>query len=413
MSKVLITSFSLVHSSLLHCFGTDKRDASHNPPGGLTADQVPMFVSFGFDDNGYSGLEGSGGTGGVKFVLDIFNSRGNPAGKGNVKTYDGTQVLTTFYLKANNIDKNSLENNALLKKVWRQAMENGNEVGVHTYAHKHGVEIDWDNMVKKDIFKVADWVKEINLCIEWLTKPYDPDVQQDDSSKGIGIKKSDIIGFRTPFLEYNDDTFRAIKKTGLIYDCSIEEGWQEDQDGRNFLWPYTLDNSSPGEACTAEMDFGHKPYVGKYPGLWELPSYAVIVPPDELCKKYGVKKGFRDRMFKEQSYFNTNDGKVTGLDWNLWFEWYMTKAEFLATLKYTLDLRLEGNRCPLFFGVHSDIYSSKYEENDIEEGTPVNATVQERRAALKEFLEYALTKPQVRVTSMKNILSWLKNPLAL
>ena len=222
MSKVLITSFSLVHSSLLHCFGTDKRGASHNPPGGLTAEQVPMFVSFGFDDN-----------------------------------------------------------------------------------------------------------------------------------------------------------------------------------------------SSPGEACTAEMDFGHKPYVGKHPGLWELPSYAVIVPPDELCKKYGVKKGFRDRMFKEQSYFNTNDGKVTGLDWNLWFEWYMTKAEFLATLKYTLDLRLEGNRCPLFFGVHSDIYSSKYEENDIEEGTQVNATVQERGAALKEFLEYALTKPQVRVTSMKNILNWLKNPLAL
>jgi|GEM_PF-3486251 len=44
MSKVLITSFSLVPSSFLHCFGTDKRDASPNPPGGLTAEQVPMFV---------------------------------------------------------------------------------------------------------------------------------------------------------------------------------------------------------------------------------------------------------------------------------------------------------------------------------------------------------------------------------
>jgi len=44
MSKVLIMSFHLVTSSLLYCFGTDKRDASPNPPGGLTAEQVPMFV---------------------------------------------------------------------------------------------------------------------------------------------------------------------------------------------------------------------------------------------------------------------------------------------------------------------------------------------------------------------------------
>ena len=31
------------------------RQASPNPPGGLSATDIPMFVTLGFDDNGYSG----------------------------------------------------------------------------------------------------------------------------------------------------------------------------------------------------------------------------------------------------------------------------------------------------------------------------------------------------------------------
>ena len=39
----------------------DRRLPSALPPGDLRPDQVPMFVTIGFDDNAFSGLPGSGG----------------------------------------------------------------------------------------------------------------------------------------------------------------------------------------------------------------------------------------------------------------------------------------------------------------------------------------------------------------
>jgi hypothetical protein len=420
MNKANIISLiclTFLASGLVGCVH-DRQAPSANPPGGLKPYEVPMFVAFGFDDNGYSGLEGSGGEGGVQFVLDSFNSKRNPEGRGNTKTFDGSSVLVTFFLKADNIDANELEDNSLLKKSWRQAYTNGNEIGIHTYSHAHGVKINWNVIPAKreNVFTVEDWYEEMQLSFDRLLKPFDPNVKRDDFSVGIGIRKADIIGFRTPYLEYNNATFTAVRKAGFLYECSIEEGWQRDQDGTDFLWPYTLHNGSPGDAYNSKKTFGlDRPIVGKHSGLWELPSYALIIPPDEHCEKYGIPAGFRERMKKEQYYFDASDGRVTGLDWNLWFEYHMSKAEFVTLLKYNLDLRLQGNRCPFLFGCHSDIYSSKYGLNDMspDEQKKLRATVQERREALEEFLEYALSKPEVRVTTMKNILKWLKNPSRL
>ena len=97
-------------------------------------------------------------------------------------------------------------------------------------------------------------------------------------------------------------------------------------------------------------------------------------------------------------------GKITGMDWNLWCEFAMTPAEFLATLKYTLDLRLNGNRCPLTVGLHSELYSDKQDTKGL------NATVAERRAALQEFFAYILQLPQVRLVNHKELLNWLQRP---
>ncbi len=94
-------------------------------------------------------------------------------------------------------------------------------------------------------------------------------------------------------------------------------------------------------------------------------------------KSNGVPPGLRARLKKTNDYFDADQGKITGNDWNLWFEFGMDKAEFLATLKYTLDLRLQGNRCPLTVGVHSAIYADRSPEN------PPKTTVQgtSRRAS--------------------------------
>src|SRR5688500_16016746 len=64
--------------------------ASANPPGGLTASQVPQFVSISFDDN-YD-------ANGMNWTKDVlFNGKVNPAGSGNAATFDGTAARTTYY----------------------------------------------------------------------------------------------------------------------------------------------------------------------------------------------------------------------------------------------------------------------------------------------------------------------------
>lgn len=385
----------------------DFNPAYQNPPGGLLSTEVPMFVSFGFDDNGLTGLKGSLGTGGLKDIIELFAARKNNPGSGNSSTYDGQRTHFSFYpitqYRTINLQgflaytRNPLENPVYVKKAWRLALDNGNEIGIHTHNHPHGRELS-----------VGHWISEIETSFSLLTQPYNgkESVDNPDDSSGIGISAAKISGFRTPFLEYNDNTFKALKRKGFVYDCSIEEGFQEDHDGTNFFWPYLLDNGSPGDKTIAKQN--ERAVVGDYPGLWELPVYAVIVPPDDKCSQYHIKQGFRKRLKQKVDYFLEEDGKITGFDWNLWVAFQMTKAEFLATLKYTFDLRLKGNRCPMTVGTHSDMYSDKYIDGD----TP-NSTAKERLSALKEFLDYVLTKPEVRVVSALELLDWIRNPVPL
>ena len=83
-----------------------------------------------------------------------------------------------------------------------------------------------------------------------------------------------------------------------------------------------------------------------------------------------------------------------------------TAALARATLKYTLDLRLRGNRAPFAFGAHSDIYSSKYTAAE-------GASVAERQQAMEELIRSALSKSEVRVVTVKQILDWIRNPVPI
>lgn len=391
--------------SIIGCMSTGKSDnystvnvpASQDPPGGLSPEEVPVFVVIGFDDNGYSGYEGSRSVGGFKFVIDLFNSRTNPEGNGNARTFDGAPCHFSYYVNGMYIsDSDKAEDNAVyVKRAWKAALDTGHEIASHTYHHWHGGE-----------FTVKDWIDDLKMNDAMIAKPFDPEESPDalDNKKGIGVDPSTVIGFRSPFLEYNNNTFIALSKMGFVYDCSLQEGFAESHDGTNFYWPYTLDTGSEGDRISAEW-FDRTP-IDNYPGLWEIPTYAVIVPPDEKCSEYGVEPGFRDRMYETRDYFDVNDGKITGFDWNLFIEFKMSKEEVLACLKYSLDLRLEGNRSPFTFGTHSDVYADKY-------GKTPRTTYIDRQEVMSEFIDYALTKPEVRIVSAKELLDWILDPVAL
>lgn len=380
-------------------FAADNVTPSHNPPGGLSVNQVPLFVGIGFDDNAYSGIDTSGGTGGMSWATDFLATRSNPAGT-NPATYDGEKITASFYLTTYYIEGWQGDNPNFVKMAWKKAMDDGHEIGNHSSSHGGSLKFNPSLSV---------WEGEISKCNTNLAKPYGiPDqIWEQDYTKGIGADLSKMIGFRTPFLAYSDATFTALQNNNFLYDTSIEEGWQDDQDGTNYFWPYTLDNGSPGHDYQKLNSFPNKTFdVTSHPGLWELSPHPVIVPPDELCAQYGIEPGLRTRLHTMHDWFSAENGKITGFDYNLWYQFKLTKAEFLGVLKYTFDLRKNGNRAPMMFGAHTDEYSSKWQ-------VEINATERERQEAIEEFIDYALQHDFARVVSNNKIVKWCQNPVAL
>ncbi len=362
------------------------------PPLGLKPESVPQFVVFGSDDNGYSGLPESGDEGGMEFLTALFQGRKNPQAAGNARTFDNlswhyTFFVNTHYLMPQTGDAGPYggprpEAPELVREAWLRAIAAGHEVGVHTHTHPHGRDLSSEQ-----------WRMEMETCLDILARPVDKDL---NAGGGLGLTRDELPGFRTPYLEYSDDTMRAAHALGFRYDCSIEEGMQSERTGGQFNWPYTLDRGSPAD-----------PQIGSHKGLWEIPVYVFIVPPDSECERYGVAPGLRKLLSERQEYFNPDDGKITGMDWNLWVAFSMNPAEFLATLRYSLDLHRFGNRCPMTIGLHSELYSNKTDTSAL------SATAAERRQTLRDFADHLQRLPEVRVVSIRELLQWLQQPQPL
>lgn len=332
------------------------------PPAGLSPAQVPQFVLLGFDDNP--------DTEPMTWFIDHTAKLHNPAGTGQAATFDGGLVRAIF------LSNGKYWTDPALVAIHRRAVAEGHELGNHTQNHNNG-----------SAFTVEQWRAEIATCEKTFT--------------AAGVPAAGLGGFRTPFLAYNGATFAALAAEKQTYDSSVEEGVQPGQDGTNFLWPYTLDHGSPGNAHKFPADAPQR--IAATPGLWEIPIHVFIVPLDQDCERYGVPPGLREKI---RNYIKTNrgwdwpatDGKITGLDWNSFEMAGLNGPEYLAILKNTLDLRLAGNRTPFMVGGHTALY-------------PVAKP--DRRQAMEEFIAYALTKPEVRFVTGHQLLQWLKKPAPL
>ncbi len=338
-----------------------------SPPGGLKPEQVPMFVTISSDDNRNPA--------GVKWLSQLINSKTNPAGatgKNNPFTLDGKPAKMTF-----------LHTGAYVGTVgaeWKAAFDAGNEAGNHTQSHNEGVD--------GTQLPYATWLSEI--------------VTSNGNIVSTGIPRDQIYGFRAPRLQYNDPLMSVLQAEGFLYDTSIEDGNAGGRDGTNFPWPYTLHDGAPGATTRAIWDKKGLLNIGSYPGLWEIPLSPFIVPPDH---KDGLPINLRAKVKAAITEWDWSEeaGKITGFDYNLTATSTSTAGltdpdEIFAILKHTLDLRLQGNKAPLTIGVHSNYY-----------GTPTAPMA----IAVKRFVEYALTHPDVRLATHKQVIDWVQNPRAL
>lgn len=351
---------------------------SSNPPGGLTVSQAPQFVAVTFDDN--FGSEGMG------WATSLLAAKVNPAGSGNSGTFDNTPARVSFYHNSTYLSG--------MQTSWQAALAAGHELADHTVGHGDGIG-----------YSQSQWTTEIRDCRNAL-------------ATGLGVAVSSIKGFRAPFLHYNDSAFTVLRteSPAFLYDTSIMGCWATGEGPTNCPWPYTMEaGSADADAVVSKWAGRNVVSVGQHPGLWEVPVSVVFVPPDSVASQYGFTSGLRSRVqallgsANNPNFFEASTGKLVGMDITLFLDARMTRAEVVATLKYTLDQRLAagGNRAPLVFVGHTHVYQSAWD------GTPNVPSLADRRGAIADFVDYALGKPEVRLRPVADIVSWMNAPVAL
>jgi hypothetical protein len=390
---------------------------SRMPPVGLEPAEVPQLVAVTFDDN--FGLAVPGSVGGVRAIVKYYAGKHNPAGKGNAAEFDGVPIRTTLFdtsiymvesskrvLGGNQGEDQKGRNRA----AWKSALAAGHEIADHTVNHFNGggAVISQEDCCRTRDWGVAKWSAEIASCRATLTDP----------RFGLGAK--DVIGFRAPYLSYNDNLFTALQNLGFAYDSSLPNCFNDGEDGTNCSWPYSLDEGSPDADAFARRFKRSDPRVfvptiQRHSGLWELPITTLIVPPDSVAGRYHFRAGLRERIaahapFSYPSIYDAAAGKITGLDYTLLIDAGVTGDEMRAILEYNLDLHLSGNHSPLIFVAHAHLYA--FSTPDDNPDTLTNADRKARWKGLTDFIAYALTKPDVRVVAAEDVLAWMRANMA-
>ncbi|ERP31181.1 polysaccharide deacetylase [Chitinivibrio alkaliphilus] len=256
-----------------------------------------------------------------------------------------------------------------------------------------------------------------------------------------GFDLNTFIGFRAPRLETSSGLFYALADLGYLWDCSLEEGYENHRDGTNMLWPYTVDNGA--QNTWTQYSRGGRRHIDSMPageGLWQIPVNTFIVPEhirDDVYDNYEIvleasgggndddilpaAEGFDNSSIGTQYQTRGSDrqywlqhGKITGFDFNTWILWGMTHDNWVEMMKHTLDLRMEGNRAPLSIGMHTDYHTPIYDNatlltdfnRDAWGLCVVNGwnTWEDRISALEKFITYAQSQPNTEfVTATEQI----------
>ncbi|TPX62779.1 hypothetical protein SpCBS45565_g06943 [Spizellomyces sp. 'palustris'] len=167
-----------------------------------------------------------------------------------------------------------------------------------------------------------------------------------------------MTGFRAPYLQYNMSTYQALQDLNIRYDCS------NPADPRTAPWPFTYDNGFPYICETGDCD-----YTRKFPGLWEIPMYALV----------------------DQS---------TGMEYTV-MDPPGTPAFLMQLLQYNFKLHWESTRTPMGLWLHPAWFLQD-PDND-------------RVALLNSFIQWTrdYTNNQVWYITVEELVGWMQNPVGL
>lgn len=285
------------------------------PPGGLAPSNTPQIVLLTVDD--------SVTTNSFRLVQGILTNHVNP---------NGHPIKATFF-----VSLDSKVDYGLVNRLYGA----GHEIAIHTMTHSTSTNTDLDS-----------WRREIVGCRKAL-------------SRFAAIPEIDIVGFRAPYLKFNNQSFQILAEQGLRYDSSLEE-WpgSYSTNASQYLWPYTLENGVVQSNRTGAFP------IQPVPGVFEIPLWNQVTS--------GVSAVSMDPPAAMDS--NT----VT----DLW------RTNFLQ--------HYEGNRAPYGIFLHATTTSQWLSDT-----SKIWQSV-----VLNDFIEWALDHSNVWFLSERNLADFMETPVS-
>jgi peptidoglycan/xylan/chitin deacetylase (PgdA/CDA1 family) len=360
---------------------------------------------FGSDDNPYAD--------GVNWLVDTaFGGKTNP---------DGSPAQITFFITAG-MGTDGMYGNPPVAGVfqqgtgpggvaaqtpqdvvnsWKHAYAAGHQIANHSFHHPGPS----NGAYPMTPASVADWQAELQPSQDFLENQ-------------VGVPACEVDGDRFPYLLFNDNGFTAYQSGGLLFDTSMEFGYNwwipptcvppcygvstsTGQSGMTYWWPMTFDSGPPSGANDG-FDQNLTKMVGTHAGFWEFFEHVFNAPV-----------GTAWETDPTQVATTSVAGMVTGLDYNLWLNAQLHGYDFCTTLKFSFLQKYMGNRAPFNVGIHSMYYSAYDTSNDVPSG--FNNTYDKRQAGLQCFIDFLLSGnyPDVRVVGFHKVIEWMRNPTAI
>ena len=318
----ILVIFVLCTAIFAH-FSRAEIDATHLPPGGLTAGQTPQMVLLTFDDSLTPEM--------FDLVQTVLTNRVNP---------NGTPIQATFF-----VSTDAWVNDYYAIEQLHCA---GHEIALHSLTHTTGLGTSLD-----------DWRRELGSCLYALETL-------------ANIPRSDIRGFRAPFLQYNASSFQVLSELGLRYDASMVSypGDGISLDRYDLVWPYTLHDGVQGVCET-----GFCP-TENYPDLYSIPLWPLLDTNDM-------------RVAQMDPHENAPMGLIDDYE------------SVLKTWRHNFLYRYDGNRTPFGLWLH---------------GSYPNQWLREapwRIQALADFIDWAQNYAGVYFVTMNDCLDYMESPRSI
>lgn len=175
------------------------------------------------------------------------------------------------------------------------------------------------------------------------------------------IPYEEITGFRAPDLMFTENMFKVLYTSNFTYDLS----WPVNAnfDGRDPMYPYTLDYQSTEPCPTQEQPCPKM----SYPGLWEIPNINIMNKDNTTCA-------------------SMMDGCDPAGNATAWYDRLVNNFHY----------HYNTNRSP--FGMHMHVTFF------------LSALGNDHMVAAKKFLKYAEDLGDVWILTPSQVIAWMKDP---